>query len=131
MPLEVRIADAGWALQDAVSAAQVEVRGQSIDPVTGEVFLNLRLALCAPAAAAPLPPRPVPRRARTGPAVPADSRAVKSAMVCCHWKNKGWCRYEDGCRFLHPEHKRGIGALRAERSVPVVFRQPNRQQTYP
>jgi len=30
-------------------------------------------------------------------------------MVCCHWKNKGWCRYQDQCKFAHPEHKRGIG----------------------
>mmetsp|Transcript_70655 Transcript_70655/g.196541 ORF Transcript_70655/g.196541 Transcript_70655/m.196541 type:complete len:377 (-) Transcript_70655:152-1282(-) len=32
------------------------------------------------------------------------------ALVCCHWKNKGWCRLEGDCKFQHPEHKRGIGA---------------------
>jgi len=35
----------------------------------------------------------------------------KSDMVCCHWKNKGWCRYQDSCKFQHPEHKRGVGHL--------------------
>jgi hypothetical protein len=34
----------------------------------------------------------------------------KSQMVCRHWKTKGWCRYESQCKFLHPEHKRGICA---------------------
>jgi len=34
----------------------------------------------------------------------------KSPQVCCHWKSKGWCRYESCCKFLHPEHKRGMGA---------------------
>jgi hypothetical protein len=33
----------------------------------------------------------------------------KSVMVCRHWKSKGWCRMEDNCKFLHPEHKRGVG----------------------
>eukprot|EP00927_Polykrikos_kofoidii_P056056 TRINITY_DN50239_c0_g1_i1.p1 TRINITY_DN50239_c0_g1~~TRINITY_DN50239_c0_g1_i1.p1 ORF type:complete len:438 (-),score=73.84 TRINITY_DN50239_c0_g1_i1:22-1335(-) len=32
----------------------------------------------------------------------------KSPMVCRHWKSKGWCRLEAGCKFLHPEHKRGV-----------------------
>lgn len=33
------------------------------------------------------------------------------AVVCCHWKNKGWCRYQDQCKFAHPEHKRGAGMI--------------------
>lgn len=37
-------------------------------------------------------------------------RGEKSVMVCRHWKSKGWCRMEDGCKFLHPDHKRGTGA---------------------
>jgi len=35
----------------------------------------------------------------------------KNPQVCCHWKNKGWCRYQASCKFMHPEHKRGVGAL--------------------
>merc|ERR1712216_334611 len=34
----------------------------------------------------------------------------KSTMVCRHWKSKGWCRLEHNCKFLHPEHKRGVAA---------------------
>eukprot|EP00928_Gymnodinium_smaydae_P048769 TRINITY_DN32645_c0_g1_i1.p1 TRINITY_DN32645_c0_g1~~TRINITY_DN32645_c0_g1_i1.p1 ORF type:complete len:444 (+),score=107.41 TRINITY_DN32645_c0_g1_i1:83-1414(+) len=44
----------------------------------------------------------------------------KSAMVCRHWKSKGWCKLEDGCRFMHPEHKRGSsGPLGAESAGPT------------
>jgi len=38
------------------------------------------------------------------------SETDKSTMVCRHWKTKGWCRLESNCKFLHPEHKRGIAA---------------------
>jgi len=41
----------------------------------------------------------------------ATSAGQKSSQVCCHWKNKGWCRYQASCKFMHPEHKRGVGAL--------------------
>jgi hypothetical protein len=34
----------------------------------------------------------------------------RNVMVCRHWKSKGWCRLESNCKFLHPEHKRGISA---------------------
>jgi len=34
-------------------------------------------------------------------------------IVCCHWKNRGWCRYhaQQKCKFAHPDHKRGVGHL--------------------
>jgi len=38
------------------------------------------------------------------------SEPEKSTMVCRHWKSKGWCRLEHNCKFLHPEHKRGVAA---------------------
>jgi hypothetical protein len=41
------------------------------------------------------------------------SDSEKSTMVCRHWKTKGWCRMESNCKFLHPEHKRGIAAPKA------------------
>lgn len=31
------------------------------------------------------------------------------AMVCHHWKSKGWCRMAERCKFLHLEDKRGTG----------------------
>merc|ERR1719262_660664 len=40
----------------------------------------------------------------------------KSVMVCRHWKSKGWCRMEDNCKFLHPEHKRGIGFVNGNKA---------------
>eukprot|EP00747_Dinoflagellata_sp_TGD_P050951 gnl/TRDRNA2_/TRDRNA2_147065_c1_seq1.p1 gnl/TRDRNA2_/TRDRNA2_147065_c1~~gnl/TRDRNA2_/TRDRNA2_147065_c1_seq1.p1 ORF type:complete len:464 (-),score=63.90 gnl/TRDRNA2_/TRDRNA2_147065_c1_seq1:138-1529(-) len=40
----------------------------------------------------------------------AADAAEKSVMVCRHWKSKGFCRMEDQCKFLHPEHKRGTAA---------------------
>lgn len=42
-----------------------------------------------------------------------SSDVEKSSMVCRHWKSKGWCRLGDNCKFLHPEHKRGVTATKA------------------
>jgi len=39
------------------------------------------------------------------------------ATVCRHWKAKGWCRMESNCKFLHPEHKRGVGASNGKHGV--------------
>jgi len=46
---------------------------------------------------------------QTPPAALSSPSAANSA-VCCHWKNKGWCKYQQACKFLHPEHKRGVGS---------------------
>lgn len=46
----------------------------------------------------------------------------KSPMVCRHWKSKGWCRLGGDCKFLHPEHKRGI-------SAPTEIEIPTASQT--
>merc|ERR1719359_2233908 len=43
----------------------------------------------------------------------ATGDADKNIMVCRHWKSKGWCRLEANCKFLHPEHKRGVTAPKA------------------
>lgn len=40
----------------------------------------------------------------------SEGDSEKSIMVCRHWKSKGFCRLESKCKFLHPEHKCGIGA---------------------
>mmetsp|Transcript_10916 Transcript_10916/g.29059 ORF Transcript_10916/g.29059 Transcript_10916/m.29059 type:complete len:331 (+) Transcript_10916:112-1104(+) len=84
----------------------------------------------APVPVAPAPaPAPAPARTRavlakhqlgSGKAAP---RAVeRSAMVCCHWKNKGWCKFQDTCKFQHPDHKRGVG-LAAAAGAAVLARQ--------
>lgn len=44
--------------------------------------------------------------------------ADKSVMVCRHWKSKGWCRMEMGCKFRHPESKRGTTAHKLAASAP-------------
>jgi len=43
----------------------------------------------------------------------------KSVMVCRHWKSKGWCRMEENCKFLHPEHKRGVGFGNGNKAVGI------------
>merc|ERR1712061_236719 len=43
------------------------------------------------------------------PELPFTS-SKKHTSVCCHWKNKGWCKYQSHCKFQHPLHKRGVGA---------------------
>jgi len=44
------------------------------------------------------------------PAPPLTPAKKKNVSVCCHWKNKGWCKYQSQCKFQHPAHKRGVGA---------------------
>lgn len=39
----------------------------------------------------------------------AASNSGGGVVVCCHWKNKGWCRFATSCKFAHPQHKRGVG----------------------
>jgi hypothetical protein len=48
--------------------------------------------------------------------------AEKSSMVCRHWKTKGWCRFDAQCKFLHPEHKRGVTVKGADAVDIVVAR---------
>lgn len=40
---------------------------------------------------------------------PSGQISRMSHMVCCHWKNKGWCKFQATCRFQHPADKRGVG----------------------
>lgn len=49
----------------------------------------------------------VPMDGSQSPESPAGQ--AKSAVVCRHWKSKGWCRLGDECKFAHPEHKCGAG----------------------
>jgi len=42
----------------------------------------------------------------------SGAAAAKTLMVCRHWKCKGFCKLGDQCKFLHPEHKRGVGPSR-------------------
>lgn len=44
--------------------------------------------------------------------VAASPPSRLSDKVCCHWKNKGWCKYQECCKFQHPAHKRGVGSTK-------------------
>jgi len=39
----------------------------------------------------------------------ATATTQSEVAVCCHWKNKGFCRYKDDCKFEHPAYKQGVG----------------------
>jgi len=56
---------------------------------------------------APARPRPPKRAGAT------DAPAPQDLTVCRHWKNRGWCRYRETCKFQHPDHERGAGIAAA------------------
>lgn len=56
-----------------------------------------------------LPP-PMPPSPKSNEGSEKVNEAERHTMVCRHWKSKGWCRLESKCKFLHPEHKRGVAA---------------------
>jgi hypothetical protein len=60
----------------------------------------------------------------------APTSLGSKGVVCCHWKNKGWCRYEDLCKFAHPEHKRGVGISGSSVGGPAS-RRDHRVRTAP
>lgn len=47
-----------------------------------------------------------------GPDAEESVDLEKSNMVCRHWKTKGFCRLGENCKFLHPEHKRGVALVK-------------------
>jgi hypothetical protein len=49
-----------------------------------------------------------------------DSDMEATAMVCRHWKSKGWCRLEKNCKFLHPEHQRGVSFTTSSKSFTAM-----------
>jgi len=88
----------------------------TVDPHSGSTVVDLRLVLGRQLAAAPVPPPPTSvSLSQLLVASPGNSSATtssageKSDKVCCHWKNKGWCKYATTCKFQHPAHKQGVG----------------------
>lgn len=101
-------------LQRASEGIKVLLRSAAVDAATGCATLDLRLVVGLPATCtAPAVKVPSPSgegtRVTAGKAGLTGSVGRKCQLVCCHWRQKGWCRYEDNCKFLHPEHKRGAG----------------------
>lgn len=92
---EVSTADETGAFASLFSGSPSE--GESIDSI--EAKLSETEALT----------QPVPSHmSNEDPEQNSDNE--KTIMVCRHWRTKGWCRLETNCKFLHPEHKRGIAA---------------------
>jgi hypothetical protein len=77
--------------------ANVEVVGVSVERRPGQTVLDVKLAADGLEKEVLPPPR----------AVAVDNH--KGSDTCCHWRNKGWCRYQDKCKFRHPDGERGIG----------------------
>jgi len=100
---------------------------------TGPRPLSAPAASSAGAPSSLLPPN-LAKEANAGSSEGEDAdrsaaAAQKTLMVCRHWKCKGFCRLGDQCKFLHPEHKRGVGPSRkrgngqraTERAVPATI----------
>lgn len=84
-----------------------ETLAQSKFNEVGESVVSLRVRLSDG------PGGPVPLRLAQALPTTVDTPAPekrKATAVCCHWKQKGFCAYQSTCKFLHPEHKRGVGA---------------------
>jgi len=102
--------------------ANVTMLSQETDATTGAVSLEMRVVL-SPSGMSPEGPsstcKPhLPRQLRhsaKSTALPQARHglgaisAKKRDLVCCHWKAKGWCKYEDSCKFMHLKKKRGVG----------------------
>lgn len=84
--------------------SEEQPRGQQLTPTVSPVMPKLHPS------AARQGPTTLPQAAAgevSSDEEAGNPRGPKSAMVCRHWKSKGWCRLEDKCKFIHPEHKRG------------------------
>jgi len=101
--------------------AAVEVLSHNVDARTGAVSMNLHVVLSPPGMSPEGPSstrmpqsQQTLRQSASSAALqranrsPGEVAAERRDSVCCHWK-KGWCRYEDSCKFKHPTKQRGIG----------------------
>jgi len=100
----------------------VMVEEQEVDAATDVVSLRLKVLLMPPTMSAEALPKTLPLQQLLSPslagamlkqqrqATPGEASAKTRDMVCCHWKNKGWCRYGNGCKFMHPTEQCGASA---------------------
>uniref|UniRef100_A0A7S1Q3G5 C3H1-type domain-containing protein n=1 Tax=Alexandrium catenella TaxID=2925 RepID=A0A7S1Q3G5_ALECA len=129
-------------LSEAPRCLGAQVLKSSTDPTSGHIVIDVRVMLATvQGASTPSGPpchsastsRPpaAASTAETPPSGRSEGSSGLRRLVCCHWKNKGWCRYQDNCKFLHPLHKRGVGptgGVKSSRSTPMskVSRSENR-----
>jgi hypothetical protein len=102
--------------------ASVMVGEQEVDAATDVVSLRLKVLLMPPTMSAEALPKTLPLHQLLSPslagatlkqqrqATPGEAAAKTRDMVCCHWKNKGCCRYGNGCKFMHPTEQCGVSA---------------------
>jgi hypothetical protein len=100
----------------------VIVEEQEIDAETDAVSLQLKVLLMPPTINAETLPKSLSLQQLLSPSLasatlkrprqttPGEAAAKTRDMVCCHWKNKGWCRYGNDCKFMHPVDKCGLSA---------------------
>jgi len=100
---------------------ELEVLSHNVEARTGAVSMNLHVVLSPPGMSPEGPSSTRMPQSQPKLRQPASSAALQRAnrspgevvaerrdSVCCHWK-KGWCRYEDSCKFKHPTKQQGIG----------------------
>jgi len=135
VPLQVQW-DTSTPLGCGPPNAAVAVLSQNVDARTGAVSMDISVVLSPPGTSPEGPssarmPRlrqqlrqsgssAAPKRTNTSPGFLA---AGKRDSVCCHWKKKGWCRYQDSCKFMHPAEQRGIGDPDGEEADDTVAQQ--------
>jgi hypothetical protein len=113
-------------------ATSVMVEGQEVDAATDVVSLQLKVLLMPPTVSVEALPKTLSLQQLLSPslagatlkqqrqATPGEAAAKIKELVCCHWKNKGWCRYGNGCKFMHPAEKCGVGAETQNLSTGAV-----------
>jgi hypothetical protein len=115
VPITLPVGFTEESIRDSLKATVENVSQSNL--VAGEVVIDMRLRLCMPA---PLPNVPASLLLAdalpappTRPSTVAPLTVAPVTAVCCHWKNKGFCTYMETCKFLHPEHRRGVGSGKA------------------
>jgi len=129
VPLQVQW-DTNTPLGCGPPNASVTVLSQNVDAKTGAVSMDLCVVLSPPGtspegASLTHMPRSWQQLRQSGSsaalqratAKPSATAAEKRDSVCCHWKKKGRCRYEDSCKFMHPTEQREIGDADGEETA--------------
>ncbi|CAK0836728.1 unnamed protein product [Prorocentrum cordatum] len=93
----------GWPRTSPAEQGSGASRGRAV------LLADSGTSTAQPASSRVLPEAPLahPHGYSAGSVDDAPLDADRSVMVCRHWRSKGWCRLEGGCKFLHPDGKRG------------------------
>mmetsp|Transcript_11216 Transcript_11216/g.20462 ORF Transcript_11216/g.20462 Transcript_11216/m.20462 type:complete len:266 (+) Transcript_11216:53-850(+) len=93
----------GSALAKQVDDVSVLVMQTGNEADQGAPFVDLRLTF-GQGAFSP---------GKESPGASQERITAEDEKVCRHWKNKGWCRFQNTCKFLHTPSKRGEGLLQS------------------